>query len=343
MAEWGRQQAHGRSGGEKVGVDLLPGYDSGDPAEAPLRVACLALSLSLVASACVDDTEDRAAAEAALDEASVAVQAQTIVGSWVELVNAAPAGSTPEERAEELASAVNKLLDCASATALGTVVDIALAEEGCPVRSRSLWGHVSVDVGGDTDGHTLTWEALTDGGVTLSGTTVTTRAEGDSWAVVDSGTLTLDDDVYRFLDNRVQTPSAGGLRISGARCTVLDSEASSGAALGPSGTCSEVDASGDEGEAGTDWSSVMSAETELTWTEPVPSEGVHQVTVTAGASESRVDLTYTRHSDVSVNVSAAVRYPMLVPAGADNGQPHIAYPADAPPHSMFQFEVIFPL
>jgi hypothetical protein len=331
----------------------------------------MAFALAAAASGCVEDTEDRTVAEAALDEASITAQVQTLTASFIEMAATAPSGASPQARAEALTSVVSKLLDCgttATATCAGsetccgahggtgcddqacqalvcaahpdccetewsdicatkgldvcdgTVVWIAMAEAGCSVRGREMWGTVTIDVGGEPESATVDWIDVTDGGVTVLGTTTASWAAGDERQITDTGTLTINSETegpFRFHDTRTQTPTATGVRVeAGARCAALDAD--------------DVDCWTEQGAAAceqleVDCATVESLATELTWTEPTPLEGGHQVTLRSDGWNRQVGLAYTHHDESSVQVSAEVR-----------GIGHTL------PRSTFQFEVHFP-
>ncbi|MDP6944105.1 MAG: hypothetical protein QF464_08155 [Myxococcota bacterium] len=284
-----------------------------------MRLALVVLSFLLASGGCVQDAEYRAAAEAALDEASIAVQSQAIIGMFIEMAATAPSGVTPEDRATDLAANIDKLLDCGTTTVTGAEVDFVLEALGCELHGRAIGGTVTFDMSGDPDTVTMTWSDLSDGGLTLSGTATVTWDAGDTRQIEHTGTFVLNADsstLSRVAGSESQVPSADGVRVSGSRCAVLDSE---------DVNCWTAQGLESCAEPYVDCRTVESVSTELVWALPVPLAGAHRVTLESDGWDRRVDLSYTSERDDSVDVSTEVRN-----VGEDQ------------PRSTFQFEVVFP-
>ena len=98
----------------------------------PLYVATLCVTL--LASACGENDADRRSAEQAIDAASLAVQSQLITSVLADIASTTPIAESAQERAELLASGVDKVLDCGAVQAQGSAVRVTFDGLGCVVR-----------------------------------------------------------------------------------------------------------------------------------------------------------------------------------------------------------------
>jgi hypothetical protein len=269
------------------GAQRRAGYHpSVQPLGALMRLApILILSVALLSAACGEDLVDRATAEAAVDEASIAVQCQLITSSLADIAATTPDGSTAEERAVSLANGTSKLLDCGIVEAHGSTVSLSFGGLGCVIRGQRLWGDVLIDVADMPNQAHLTLSEVTDSGLTISGQSLL-NLDVEPRAIEDDATVTLNvtgAPTYAYRDHRKERISTAGVELTeGFRCSTLASTAVS-CDLAEDGlpVCSEPEG---------DCRGVKSAGITLTWNKDVAEAGVHLVGPPNHIQE--VELTY---------------------------------------------------
>jgi hypothetical protein len=181
------------------------------------------LCVTLLSASCSDEIADREAAEAAVDEASIAVQCQLITSSLADIAATTPGGATAPLRAEALASGTRKLLDCGTVEAQGSAVALSFGGLGCLINGQRLWGEVLIDVTDMPAQAQLTLSQVTDSGLSVTGESTLTLGEGIRTITDDASvTLTGDDAItYAYLDQRSEVISVTGVTVeAGTRCSV---------------------------------------------------------------------------------------------------------------------------
>jgi hypothetical protein len=248
-----------------------------------MKIRALALGLlPFVIIGCVrkkDEDKPLSAAEArsALDEASLASQAQSLTADTIEISTNFTIGQAVESAAHELGNFIRSQLPCAGVSVSGKTLSITYAAKSgnCSYRGHNLSGTSSVSVTrNDTDEVVVdhTWTNLSNGRVTLNGTAhVTWNLRERSRHVVHSSTWTRVSDGRQAQGSGdvTQTVLEGGLvegiRVDGSRSW-----------SGPRG----------------DWDLGIDG-VEMRWIDPVPQTGTYTLRTpygkTASLSFSRVD------------------------------------------------------
>lgn len=134
-------------------------------------------------------------AQSALDEASVASQAQSLSASAVEITTQFTIGQAVENAADELRAFVVSQLPCADATLSGNTVQFVYGAKAgnCTYRGHTFSGESSVTVTRNDVGNVVvnhTWTNLSNGRVELNGSAeVTWSAANKSRHVVYTATF----------------------------------------------------------------------------------------------------------------------------------------------------------
>ena len=265
------------------------------------RLQVFTLCVTLLLAACGENDADRQSAERAIDVASTAIQAQLITSTLADIAATTPVASGPEERAQLLASGIEKIMDCGSVSALGSAVLITFDGLGCVLRDKRLWGEVLIEVSEMPERATLNLSTVSDGGITLSGESTLTLSEMGR-TIVDHATLTPHEpgaSSYTFRDQRTESVVTSGLTIhSGSRCTVLTSSAAACELSAEGAMCITLEG---------DCHETYTQELELAWTQDVAqvgNMGAHRIILPGFTRE--VELAYGTGEALQANLDATL-------------------------------------
>lgn len=191
-----------------------------------------ALVLPIVLSACPRDKKEDALtfaeAKQAVEEATLASQAESLTSASVEITTDFTIGQAVEKAAEEIGNFVVSQLPCAEITlsAGNVTVNYGAKPGNCTYKGHTFSGTHSITVksaDGVIDVH-HEWMSFTNGVVTLNGTAdVTWDFNAKSRDVVHTATWTRVSDGYTVTGsgNRKQIPLSGGvlegIQVDGSR------------------------------------------------------------------------------------------------------------------------------
>jgi hypothetical protein len=189
--------------------------------------------LTLVLTACPKQKDDASLtageAKQALEEASVASQAEGLTSAAVEITTSLTIGQAVENAAEEIRSFIAAQLPCAAISVSGATVTVEYGAKAgnCTYRGQTFRGSHAVTVEKNTEGEVLVhhvWTDLSNGKVELNGTAdVTWSFTEKSRRVVHTAEWTRLSDGFSVTGegDRLQAPLDGGLaegfQVDGSR------------------------------------------------------------------------------------------------------------------------------
>lgn len=195
-----------------------------------MRTKSLVLAVPLLLTACPREkplTADEA--QASVEEASLATQAEGLTSASVDISTHFTIGEAVDQAAQELKTFIESQLPCASVTLSGATltVDYGVNAGNCTYRGHTFTGTTSITVQRDDGGVVQVhheWDALSNGRVELSGSAdVTWDLQAQTRHVVHTATwtsLTTHQSVVGSGDRTQSALSGGigeGIRIDGTR------------------------------------------------------------------------------------------------------------------------------
>lgn len=252
--------------------------------------ACAAVSTSLVGCLPPDENEEpvtAAEARQALDEAAVATEAASLMGSTIEIGTSFTIGGAVEAAAAELEDFVHSQLPCADIALEQNTLAITYGalEGSCTYQGHTYSGTHAITVSSNDEAQVIVehvWTDLSNGNVTVSGDAMVT------W--------TLQDELSRHVVHELTwTRLSDGLTGTGTGDRLqrgLNGDVAQGLAIDGARTWT--------GNAG-NWDLTIDG-VELRWIDPVPQAGIYKLTT---PDQKQMSLSFERKDEDTVTVTVA--------------------------------------
>ncbi len=248
--------------------------------------ACAALLAVGLLTGCPRDNLTAAEAQQALEESSVDVQAAALTSASFELATDFTIGQAADQAAQQVRDYVQSQLPCAQVTLEGAtlVIEYGALPGNCELHGHTLRGTHTIEVQKDAMDAVVvkhSWDALSDGKLSVSGTATVTWTPADpSRHVVHQLTWTRlsDNRTGTGSGDRTQKPLAGGIaegfEVSGSRSW--------------------------QGQGGR-WDLDIDR-VQMRWTDPAPQSGSFVLHTPSGKS---MTLVFSRIDDNTIGVTAS--------------------------------------